>query len=303
MERFKKFVFKAEKGITFDISKGTNGELIIKARNIGKANENYANPPIPEGYEHICGKWNNGFTIERRSDGSQFVWIPVGILDYTGRLNETSFVEKFGRRIWGGNYDYFSHCEEDLTYELTLQFESVKKYGGFYISRFNISKNKKTGIPQSIKGEKPWTGMNFYEAQNIAATLENRESVKSHILYGAEYDTVLEWLIKSNARSYGEVVYNSSNWGNYDWKMNIKETGFKEEYSSNNIYDLAGNVFEWTQEQYRLDHDHRVAYNQDYHRIIRSGTKDQKNAAAGRCHVNPNKRYDNTGFHVALYIK
>lgn len=99
--RYEKFVLEAEKGITFEVSEGTSGELIIRALNIEKANvcsERYANPVVPEGYKHICGEWNNGFVIERYSDGSQFVWIPVGSLDSNGTLDGEHFSEKFGRR-------------------------------------------------------------------------------------------------------------------------------------------------------------------------------------------------------------
>ena len=74
MKRYEKFVLEAEKGITFEVSEGTSGELIIRALNIATANvysTNYVNPPIPEGYKHVCGEWNNGFVIERCSDGSQ----------------------------------------------------------------------------------------------------------------------------------------------------------------------------------------------------------------------------------------
>ena len=69
--RYQKFVLEAEDGITFDVSEGTSGELIIRALNITTANvhfTNYANPPIPEGYKHVCGEWNNRFVIERSSD-------------------------------------------------------------------------------------------------------------------------------------------------------------------------------------------------------------------------------------------
>ena len=73
MKRYEKFVLEAEKGITFEVSDGTSGVLIIRALNIATSNfysENYANPPILNGYKHVCGEWNNGFVIERDSDGS-----------------------------------------------------------------------------------------------------------------------------------------------------------------------------------------------------------------------------------------
>ena len=210
MKRYEKFVFEAEKGITFQVSEGTSGEVIIRAMNIATANVcstnyvnppipegykhvcgNYVNPPIPERYKHVCGKWNNGFVIERCSDGSQFVWIPVGSLDSNGTLDGEHFLEKFGRR----NYmnDEFSDDEfnEALNDELLEQLESVKKYGGFYISRYNISKSSE-GKPQSVKGVMPWVNISFDDAKKVASTIEDNEAVKSHLTFGAEYDSVLE---------------------------------------------------------------------------------------------------------------
>lgn len=54
MKWYEKFVLKAEDGIGFEVLDGTNGELIIRARNIEKTNvysKNYIYPPILEGYK------------------------------------------------------------------------------------------------------------------------------------------------------------------------------------------------------------------------------------------------------------
>ncbi len=309
MKRYKKVVLEAEKGITFELSKGTSGALIIRAMNIDKANvysENYVNPPIPEGYKHICGKWNNGFVIKRRSDGSQFVWIPVGSLDSNGTLDGVSFTEKFGRRNYYC-YNEFSEGKfyEILTGELALQLESVKKYGGFYISRYNISKNKKTGEPQSVKGEKPWTNIDFNDAKEVAATLETSDTIRSHLTFGAEYDSVLEWFIKSKARTHSEIAENSTNWGNYFNTENspkeIVETGSREEWCTNNIYDLAGNVAEWTQEQQeRKDGSYHVVRDGGfYHNGLDFPVNYRYYGHFNNCSF----FYISTGFRATLYIK
>ena len=231
MKRYEKFVLEAEKGITFEVSEGTSGELIIRALNIATANvysTNYVNPPIPEGYKHVCGEWNNGFVIERCSDGSQFVWIPVGSLDSNGTLDGKDFSEKFGRR----NYmdDEFSDDEfnEALNDEL---LESVKRYGGFYISRYNISKSSE-GKPQSVKGVMPWVNINFDDAKKVASTIEDNEVVKSHLTFGAEYDSVLEWFIKTEVKTLAEIAEDSTEWGNH-WNTEnsprkVVETGSRE---------------------------------------------------------------------------
>lgn len=301
MKRYKKFVLEAEKGITFEVSEGTSGELIIRALNIATANvysENYANPPIPEGYKHICGEWNSGFVIERCSDGSQFVWIPVGSLDSNGTLDGVSFTEQFGRRNYLNSEFSESEFHETLTDELELQLESVKRYGGFYVSRYNISKSL-AGKPQSVKGVMPWVNINFDDAKKVASTIEDDEAVKSHLTFGAEYDSVLEWFIKTNARTRSEIAKDSTNWGNH-WNMEnspkkVVETGSKEEWCANNIYDFAGNVDEWTQEQ-----------NCSLYRVIRGGNYGNDGVdypVACRSCDDPLNFYNDTGFRATLCIK
>ena len=301
MKRYKKIVLEAEKSINFEVSEGTSGELIIRALNITTFHvysTNYVNPIIPEGYKHVCGEWNNGFVIERCSDGSQFVWIPVGSLDSNGTLDGEHFSEKFGRR----NYmnDEFSDVEfnEALKGELLEQLESVKKYGGFYISRYNISKSS-AGKPQSVKGIRPWGKINFNDAKKIASTIEDNEAVKSHLTFGAEYDSVLEWFIKTEVKTFAEIAEDSTEWGNHCNTENspkkVVETGSREKWCANNIYDLAGNVDEWTQEQHN-----------SLNRVLRGGdvTYDGDTCpVAYRMIDNPSDQGVDIGFRCTLYIK
>ena len=301
MKRYKEIVLEAEKGIGFEVSEGIRGELIIRARNIATDNDyspNYVNPPIPEGYKHVCGDWNNGFVIERSSDGSQFVWIPVESLDSNGTLDGEHFSEKFGRRNYMKDEFSYDGFNEVLNGELLEQLESVIKYGGFYISRYNISKSLE-GKPQSIKGVMPWVNINFDDAKKIASTIEDNEAVKSHLTFGTEYDSVLEWFIKTQVKTLAEIAEDSTEWGNH-WNTEnspkkVVETGSREEWCANNIYDFAGNVDEWTQEQ-----------NESSYRVIRGGYCDDNGndyPVAYRCYSNPNYYYFYTGFRATLYIK
>lgn len=299
MKRYEKFMFEAEKGITFEVSEGANGELIIRAHNIvNDCSENYATPPIPKGYAHIYGEWNNGFVIERLYDRSQFVWIPVGSLDPNGTMDGVSFNEKFGRRNYLNNEFSKNEFHETLTEELVLQIQSVRKYGGFYISRYNISRNSK-GKPQSIKGVKPWVNINFNVAKKVASTIENNEMLKSHLTFGAEYDSILEWLLKTNAKTCDEIKVDSTNWGNH-WNTKnspraITETGSSKKWCANEIYDFAGNVHEWTQEE-----------NDNSCRVFRGGSCNYNGyyyPVAYRNYCIPNYDFEFTGFRVALYIK
>ena len=97
-----------------------------------------------------------------------------------------------------------------------------------------------------------------------------KESINSHLIYGVEWDSVLQWLLDSNATIGAEtsgtrtitdndVQSDSRSWGNYSNATGGAATnagdapepgGTNEYWKVNNIYDLAGNVNEWTQENY-----------------------------------------------------
>ncbi len=305
MERVKKNVLdekielEVENGIIIKISKGTGGEITIKVMKNGYST-NYVNPPIPEGYKHVCGKWNDGFVIQKLSDGSQFVWIPVGSLDSDGTLDGESFLEKFGRRNYREGDDVFSckHFHENLNQELSEQLESVKKYGGFYISRYNISKSS-TGKPQSVKGAIPWVDISFDDAKKIALTFENNEKVKSDLPYGAAQDSILKWACETGSMTFTEIVMDSTNLGNYTNEKKspgeIAVTGSREKWCVNKIYDLTGNVNEWTQEQH--GNSCRVIRGGDYRvpaDICPAAFRDYDKPCYGSSY---------TGFRIAIYIK
>ena len=297
MKRCKEFVFEADNGISFELSKGANNELIIKVLNNATVNlysDDYKHPPIPEGYKRICGEWDNGYVIERIVDGSQFVWVPVGGLDIDGTLDGSNFSEKFGRRNF--MEDEFSDVGfyEDFQLQLMEQLESVKKYGGFYFSRYLISK-RYTGKPQSVKGAMPWMETDFLVARKIASTFEDRETVKSHLTFGAEYDSILAWFIKSNERKRKEIVEGSKNyWTPSSIVRGGVKTGSIENWCTNKIYDLVGEVNEWTQERHGA-----------YGHVIRGGGK-----SGNKYYPLATRRFTtaildswNIGFRVALWIK
>lgn len=217
--------------------------------------------------------WANAEEIEMlKRTYSQFVWVPVNLLKPNGTLrDEFSNTEKFGRRSyiydlkWREDYgvrtpfndrgffdpntNFRQYLDEICEGRLSKQSKSVDKYGGFYCSRYVASINSNTHELQFVKNVIPYTSNNFKSVRKKAASFEIRENVRSHLTYGAEYDTVLEWLLDSKTKKTREVLFDSKSWGNYCSKK-IATTGNKEKWSACNIYDLAGNVAEWTQERY-----------------------------------------------------
>ena len=99
-----------------------------------------------------------------------------------------------------------------------------------------------------------------------------------------------------------EIAEDSTEWGNY-WnaknsprKVVETNTGSREEWCANNIYDLAVNVNEWTQE--RNKNLYRVTRGGDY------GDGGDECPVAYRGYSNPDGAcFFNTGFRATLYIK
>ena len=153
--------------------------------------------------------------------------------------------ENYYKTILG--FDTTKAMADSFVVEYKAMSESIKKYKGFYIGRYELTAN----------GEKKGaslTDSNWYNLYNTCQNVvQGKENVKSTMIYGVQWDAVCSWLKQSGF----DTDSNSSSWGNYkDSSGNAdidgaglqQDTGFSEYWKANNIYDLAGNRCEWTQE-------------------------------------------------------
>ena len=133
-------------------------------------------------------------------------------------------------------------------------YASIKKYGGFYIGRYEISGSVES--PTLKQGGTVLVNENWYALKKACNNIENSEYAKSEMIYGNQWDRVLNWLVETGAKKEEEVYSDSSSWGNYrestgDAATNagsLQTSGKNEAWQANNIYDLAGNALDWTQE-------------------------------------------------------
>ena len=217
-------------------------------------------------------------------DFNEYVWIPI--VDNG----------KFARVAWNGLYhDYDSYINgthplaeestlnkywEDKESEYTNMASSVSLNKGFYISRYEASQKDST-TAQSKRSQIPWTNITNLDA--ITASSNMNSNINSHLIYGIEWDSMLQWILdngstissstKGETKSITEndIHTDSSSWGNYltsvgDAAINsagnsAKVSGTSEYWKVNNIYDLAGNVHEWTNEKYsKLTNEQYTTY-------------------------------------------
>ena len=193
--------------------------------------------------------------------------------------------------------------------------ESVNNYGGFYIARYEAGDGDANGTPRSDSSSKSNTVVskkgaivyNYISQTDSITRAESMYSGKSKLISGAGWDRTLNWLIETKAKTENEVFVNSSSWGNYDDSTgNAKTnsgvdnmnytTGRNEAWKANNVYDLAGNVGDWTTEAYSSDD-----------RVFRGGGYNFNGSyvpASDRYNLDSGYLFDvfNLGFRPALYL-
>ncbi len=162
----------------------------------------------------------------------------------------------------GTSYDYanygtagFSSLQDmaqNLVKDYEEMIESVGKYGGFYVGRYELTGTVTS--PTEVSGvsliNQDW--YNLYKACKGFTTSE----VESRMIWGCQWDMVCKYIATDNNYS----ITDSRSWGNYSnstgnaaisGKSGSKQnTGFSEYWSAKKIYDIAGNCWEWTQEAY-----------------------------------------------------
>ena len=155
--------------------------------------------------------------------------------------------------------------EQDSEVELNRR-ELVEKSGGFYIGRYEasyddsvsggrVASKKSENTNRTGSSDALEDGMLWNYVSQIEALEKSKEMYTgiSTLLTGAAWDRTLGWLEETGAVTSFKIVVDSSKWGNYsdDEFSNttgLINTGECGETEKNHIYDLAGNLSEWTTE-------------------------------------------------------
>ena len=240
-------------------SEVTDGETkrSISVRNEWKEKiaEEVDGVPVPKGFTYKEGTKDTGLVIEDEK-GNEFVWVPATESTY---VKDTSFP---GDKPTG---------DDTLPNGITDETADVKKYGGFYIGRYEsgVPENQTTmdgesssisnveGTPVSKKGATVWSCVSYTNAKANAESMISNEYVQTGLLTGKAWDTTCHW-IEDSLKSINDSasLKDSRYYGNYrnslapaNENSGTKRTaGFSENWKTKNIYDLAGNVYEWTSE-------------------------------------------------------
>ena len=286
---------------------------------------------IPEGFKiskDSASTVQGGVVIEDK-DGNQFVWVPVAtIADYkrtaysgnvaTEETDTKTNSIKIKPSSLNNNYYTEALPEDEKT--------SVERYKGFYIGRYEAGDKESTGTTKAtfrtdssdtsnsvtIKADQvPYNYVTRKQAISLAEGFKTQQGYKAKTKLVSSYawDTTIAFIEKT-VNNYGS----SSSQGNYsntpvtykDITDESKPEKTKAENSSLlvatgqttpvcNIYDMGGNVFEWTTESYSSTYRPYARRGGDYR-------NDFANLPAGGRFNGSDGAYVGVGFRLTLFM-
>ena len=264
--------------------------------------------------------------VAKTLKGNQFVWVPVeddsAFKTYEGYKNGD-----IDSKLENCKEPYENGYANEVS-EYNAMKESVLEHDGFYVGRYEAGtasteeRTSSSGITDDVVVKQGanvynyigWSNSNNMTNETGGAVQKAKEfanekgytSVTSTLMYGVQWDAIMAWIepryksqdieIKKDLLEEKNFVADSTGKGNYredentnSWKGKVTTTGASDDYDVKNIYDLAGNVLEWTMESCYTNI-----------RVNRGG--DYFFPASVRIYSDPAGSYDYIGFRLTLYL-
>ena len=285
--------------------------------------------PIPEGYivsensdENIV---NKGLVISD-SRGNEYVWISCTVDSSSNKLQykRTEWgVEKDGTDNSRAIKDELTLKDIDVTYsktdtdngineeiskeivaQINAEKESIKKYGGYYIGRYEVGKDNKTAV---IKAEQePYVNIKWSKAYELAKGIGGGEGATTYLCSSYSWDTAINFIQNTTGKNYAtSIIGFNGNWKSQEVKDSsgkvIKPVNTAQKLNTGlttalcNIYDMGGNVGEFTTEL-------NPGTSQTV--VMRGGNYGNSVVPAGyRWDGNSGGAYIDSGFRATLFLK
>ena len=284
--------------------------------------------PIPEGYivsensdENIV---NKGLVVSD-SRGNEYVWISCTVDSSSNKLQykRTEWgVEKDGTDNSRAIKDELTLKDIDVTYsktdtdngineeiskeivaQINAEKESIKKYGGYYIGRYEVGKDNKTAV---IKAEQePYVNIKWSKAYELAKGIGGGEGATTYLCSSYSWDTAINFIQNTTGKNYAtSIIGFNGNWKSQEVKDSsgkvIKPVNTAQRLNTGlttalcNIYDMGGNVGEFTTE---LNPGTSETV------VLRGGNFYVNFPAGYRWDSNSGSAYSDYGFRATLFLK
>ena len=280
---------------------------------------------VPAGFKVVVNDdTNNVMTIEKGivvedGRGNQYVWIPCTTEDSKTQL-------QYKRTEWYVEDDTYNNirsskdeltltCSRDynnngLTYEIVNEIvtqvksekESISKYGGYYIGRYEVGDEDGTAV---IKYDKmPKTDVKWIEAYDLAKNIGSDKCATTYLCSSYAWDTAINFIQNNGFPNYAKAREDDYNENWYDkmviWNGGSKPSGTSQKLETGkttakcNIFDMGGNVVEYTTEVIPNLNKSIVQRGGGYHYSIPAGNRIGGDTAHS-------SMYD--GFRATLFLK
>ena len=284
--------------------------------------------PIPEGYivsensdENIV---NKGLVISD-SRGNEYVWISCTVDSSSNKLQykRTEWgVEKDGTDNSRAIKDELTLKDIDVTYsktdtdngineeiskeivaQINAEKESIKKYGGYYIGRYEVGKDNKTAV---IKAEQePYVNIKWSKAYELAKGIGGGEGATTYLCSSYSWDTAINFIQNTTGKNYAtSIIGFNGNWKSQEVKDSsgkvIKPVNTAQRLNTGlttalcNIYDMGGNVGEFTTE---LNPGTSETV------VLRGGSYNNNSPAGYRWDITSGYANSDFGFRATLFLK
>ena len=284
--------------------------------------------PIPEGYivsensdENIV---NKGLVVSD-SRGNEYVWISCTVDSSSNKLQykRTEWgVEKDGTDNSRAIKDELTLKDIDVTYsktdtdngineeiskeivaQINAEKESIKKYGGYYIGRYEVGKDNKTAV---IKAEQePYVNIKWSKAYELAKGIGGGEGATTYLCSSYSWDTAINFIQNTTGKNYAtSIIGFNGNWKSQEVKDSsgkvIKPVNTAQRLNTGlttalcNIYDMGGNVGEFTTELNPGTSETVVLRGGDYYGNVPAGY---------RWDTNSGYACSDFGFRATLFLK
>lgn len=306
---------------SIELTTDRTGAVLSETDNIELHDKNGSKIIVPAGFKVVN---TDDLTVEKGivvedSKGNQYVWIPCTTEDSKSQL-------QFKRTEWDVEDDVGTKASKDeltltcpenysdngLTYavvneivtQVKAEKDSVHRNGGYYIGRYEVGDENGTAV---IKADKtPMANIIWSTAYSKAKGIGGGLGATTYLCSSYAWDTAINFIQNNGFPNYAKARENSynENWVDKnvkDLKGNIIKAANKAESlptgkttPKSNIYDMGGNVSEFTTE---------VIPSTSEPVVLRGGIYGDIGPAGQRYDIGTSGAGSGGGFRATLFLK